>query len=100
MMGSDLQGYNVGPDGPAAFLSRTENDFQAGKEVAVCSYSTVSSGSGLVESHCYLVDSIQSGRWWQVTVTLRNPWGGSDEFITVSASVFEASFWSEASAYV
>jgi hypothetical protein len=96
-MGSFLQGCNA--DG-ATVLSHAEQDYQVGREVAVCTNATVSVSSGLIGAHCYFVNSIQSGRYGLVTITLRNPWGGSDEFITVSASDFEASFWTEASACV
>jgi hypothetical protein len=97
MIGSGYQHYNIGG---AALLAQTEQDYLVGREVAVGTNATVSSGSGLIGSHCYFVDSISGRSSQQLTVTLRNLWGGSNEFITVSASDFEASFGCEASAYV
>jgi hypothetical protein len=59
---------------------------------------------GLVSAHQYFVDQVNYG--WvgmvyePISMTLRNPWGGSNEFITVSEGTFDASVQSVASAVV
>jgi hypothetical protein len=59
---------------------------------------------GLVADHVYFVDSINyswvEGTWTATSVTLRNPYGGANEFITVDESTIDMSMVDETSAYV
>ena len=101
-MGYFLEGTTASSSVVSAVWEAAALNTRAGKEVVVCTNSTV--GSGLKGSHCYFFDSINyelvEGTWEATSVTLRNPWGGSDEFVTISVFEFNESIWSEASAYV
>jgi hypothetical protein len=104
--------------GKALWDNAIEN-VKSGKFVAVVTNGTVSATSGLVAAHCYFVDHINltwvppkvivspklgpitiDGHYEVTSATLRNPWGGASEFVTISGGDFETNFSCAISAYV
>ena len=80
-------------------FSTIVSDVNAGLIVDVCTVSSPTSSSGLVGAHCYYVDHVNyTSRYipffgWirlATSLTLRNPWGGSNTWVTVSWSDINA----------
>jgi hypothetical protein len=85
-------GYNAST--PNALWLDAVIEANAGQIVTVSTFGPTGStlNGGLVGAHMYYVDTLNygwvNGTYTVISMTLRNPWGGSNEFITVNEQSF------------
>ena len=93
---------NVLNSTPAALWAATVADFQAGKMVTISTGSTAA--SGVIANHYYYVDqvfyTVIGTTKVATSLVVRNPWGGDQEFVSMTIGQFGLSVTGEISAFV
>jgi len=112
--GELLAGLNQTINGYTSNLfDQVISDQQAGKIVCLSTDSTTTSASGLVADHWYYVDHLNYATIpyfpvpghgyilrFVVSITVRNPWGGSNPWVTITPTDVSSSVYSEMSSTV